>query len=253
MCGRYASARSVDDIAAAFGLHDDDVEAEPAADWNVAPTKPVPAVLVRGNRRVLTCVRWGLVPGWADDPSIGARLINARIETVADKPAFRAALELRRCLLPADGWYEWAKPTPNLGGGRGGGREWAKPTPLLGGGRGGGQPYYLAPADGRVLAFAGLWETWYDADGRPLVSATILTGPAPADLAAVHDRAPVVLPAERWAAWLDPRTTDAARLLEPTPVGTVVPRPVSDAVGDVRNNGPELIEPVVVPEQTALF
>jgi putative SOS response-associated peptidase YedK len=230
VCGRYASARSVDDIASAFGISDDDVEDPPAADWNVAPTKPIVAVVVRGTRRVLTSVRWGLVPGWAADPSIGARLINARIETVADKPAFRSALELRRCLLPADGWYEWA----------------ALPD-------GGRQPYYLTPADGHVLAFAGLWETWYAADGRPLVSATILTGPAPADLAFVHDRAPVVLPAARWDAWLDPRTTDAQSLATPTGRGVVVPHPVSDAVGDVRNNGPQLTERVEVPEQPALF
>jgi putative SOS response-associated peptidase YedK len=230
MCGRYASARSVDDIASAFGISDGDVDAPPAADWNIAPTKPVGVVLMRAGRRALTSARWGLVPSWASDPSIGARLINARLETVAEKPAFRDALATRRCLLPADGWYEWA----------------TRPD-------GSRQPYYLAPGDGDVLAFAGLWDVWYDAEGKPLVSTTIVTGPAPDDLRFVHDRSPVVLDADRWTRWLDPGTTVPEAVLSPTAPGTVVPRTVSDAVGDVRVNGPELTVEVEVPEQQSLF
>jgi putative SOS response-associated peptidase YedK len=227
MCGRYASARSVDDIAAAFGIQDDDVDVPPAADWNVAPTKPVAIVLERRGRRVLTSARWGLVPSWATDPTIGSRLINARLETVADKPAFREALAARRCLLPADGWYEWA----------------TRPD-------GSRQAYYLTPPDARPLAFAGLWEVWYDAERRPLLTTTIVTGPAPDDLRSVHDRAPVVLDRDHWAEWLDAASTV---LPEPTRSGLVVPRTVSEAVGDVRNNGPELTAGVNVPEQEALF
>lgn len=227
MCGRYASARSVDDIAAAFGIHDDDVDAAPTADWNIAPTKPVAIVVVRDSRRVLTSARWGLVPSWASDPTIGSRLINARLETVTEKAAFRDAVASRRCLLPADGWYEWA----------------TRPD-------GSRQPYYLTPADGSPLAFAGLWEVWYDAERRPLVTTTIVTGPAPDDLRFVHDRAPVVLDRERWVEWLD---TTSSGPLEPTRPGLVVPRTVSAAVGDVRNNGPELTAEVDVPEQQALF
>ena len=227
MCGRYASARSVDDIAAAFGIQEADVDAPPAADWNVAPTKPVGVVVMRDGRRVLTSARWGLVPSWASDPSIGSRLINARLETLADKPAFRDALAARRCLLPADGWYEWA----------------TRPD-------GTRQPYYLAPDDGRQIAFAGLWEVWYDAERRPLVTTTIVTGPAPADLRFVHDRAPVLLDRAEWSAWLD-AATDVS--LQPTRPGLVTPRTVSDGVGDVRNNGPELTDEVDVPEQQALF
>jgi putative SOS response-associated peptidase YedK len=230
MCGRYASARSVDDIASAFGISADDVDAPPAADWNVAPTKSVGVVLSRKGGRVLTSARWGLVPSWASDPSMGARLINARLETVAEKPAFRDALASRRCLLPVDGWYEWA---PRSDGSR--------------------QPYYLAPADGRLLAFASLWEVWYDAEGQPLVTTTVITGAAPDDLRFVHDRAPVVLNADRWTRWLDPRTSFPDALLSPTGAGTVIPRTVSDAVGDVRANGPELTVEVDVPEQEPLF
>ena len=230
MCGRYASARSVDDIASAFGIHDEDIDTPPAADWNIAPTKPVAVVLVRSGRRVLTSARWGLVPAWATDPSIGTRLINARLETVTDKPAFRDALGARRCLLPADGWYEWA----------------TRPD-------GSRQPYYLAPDDGSVVAFAGLWEVWRDAEGRPLVSATIVTGPAPDDLRAIHDRAPVVLDPDRWTSWLDPQARSPASLLTSTRTGAVRPRTVSDAVGDVRANGPALTLAVDVAEQPTLF
>lgn len=227
MCGRYASARSVDDIAAAFGIQDDDVDVPPAADWNIAPTKQVAIIVERERRRVLTSARWGLVPSWAADPTIGGRLINARLETIAEKPAFRDALATRRCLLPADGWYEWA----------------TRPD-------GSRQPYYLAPADSGPLAFAGLWEVWYDAERRPLITTTIVTGPAPDDLRFVHDRSPVVLDPERWSDWLDPTSTP---VLEPTRPGLVLPRTVSAAVGDVGNNGPELTAEVDVPEQQALF
>jgi len=230
MCGRYASARSVDDIASAFGINEDDIDAPPAADWNIAPTKPVAVVLVRRDRRVLTSARWGLVPSWASDPAIGARMINARLETVGEKPAFRDALASRRCLLPADGWYEWA----------------TRPD-------GSRQPYYLAPADASLVAFAGLWEVWYDGEGRPLLSTTIVTGPAPADLRDVHDRAPVVVGRDTWSDWLDPRAETPQLLIAPTQVGAVVPRTVSDVVGDVRSNGPELTTEIVVPEQPPLF
>ena len=232
MCGRYASARSVQDLASAFGIREDNVEADVVADWNVAPTKPIVAALDRGAGVVLTTVRWGLVPSWADDPSIGSRMINARLETAWEKPAFRPALESRRCLIPADGWYEWQ----------------TRPD-------GTRQPYYLTPDDGALLAFAGLWEVWRDGEGRPLPTATILTGPAPADLRDLHDRAPVVLPAASWSGWLDRDSAmdDVRRLLQPTAPGVVTARPVSEAVGDVRVNGPQLVEPVTVAEQPPLF
>ena len=229
MCGRYASARSVQDLAEAFGIGSDDIEGAADPDWNVAPTKPVTVVVERSGRRALGAMRWGLVPSWATDPSIGSRLINARLETVHEKPAFRDALVSRRCLLPADGWYEWAQqPDGNR------------------------QPHYLTAPDGGVLALAGLWERWYDAEGRVMVTATIVTGPAPPDLQAIHGRAPIVIPRKDWSAWLDARTP-ADAVLVPTPPGVVRAHPVGPDVGDVRANGPQLTEPVEVPQQTTLF
>lgn len=232
MCGRYASARSVDDITGAFGISagavDDDI---PAADWNVAPTKTVPAVLVRDGVLSLAALRWGLVPSWSQ-PAAAQTLFNARIETVTEKPAFRDAIRRRRCLLPADGWYEWAR----LPDGR-------------------RVPHFLTTPGERLVALAGLWELWRDAEGRELRSTTILTGVAPPDLAHVHDRAPMVLQPQLWAVWLDPTSseTEVSALLRPTPPGLIQVWPVSDRVGDVRTNGPELAAPIAVDEQPTLF
>ena len=234
MCGRYASARSVEDLASTFGIMADDVDALPAPDWNIAPTKPVPAVLHREDHRVLTTLRWGLVPGWSDGADLtgrGATLFNARIETAADKPAFRDAVERRRCLLPADGWYEWMR--------RGDGRR---------------VPHFLSAADGSVLALAAIWETWYDGDGRPVRSTAIVTRAAPDQLRDIHDRSPVVLPSSAWEAWLDPATPAAAALaIAGDAVVEVRTWPVGDRVGDVRESGSALADPVSVDEQTALF
>ena len=229
MCGRYAAARSVDDIAGAFGIRDDDIKAAPAADWNVAPTKDVPVVVEHQDRRVLTLMRWGLVPSWADDPTVGARMINARLESIREKPAFRELVERRRCLLPADGWYEW--------------RVQADGTR---------QPHFLHARDGGGIAFAGLWDTWRDGEGRRLVTTTILTGAAPEDLAEIHDRAPVVLTPLEWAGWLGVGAVPTD-LLHPTPPDLIDAHPVGRDVGDVRNNGPQLVAPVAVDEQTPLF
>jgi putative SOS response-associated peptidase YedK len=229
MCGRYAAARSVDDIAGAFGIRDDDLRAVPAADWNVAPTKDVPVVVEHQDRRVLTLMRWGLVPSWADDPTVGVRMINARVETVREKPAFRDAVERRRCLLPADGWYEWQ----------------VRPDGVR-------QPYFLRLRTGEGLAFAGVWDAWLDGEGRRLVSTAILTGAAPEDLAGIHDRAPVVLSPEEWAGWLAAGAVDP-HLLHATPAGVIEAAPVGPEVGDVRNNGPQLTVPVRLDEQTSLF
>jgi putative SOS response-associated peptidase YedK len=233
MCGRYASARSVDDITVAFGVSAGDVDDTlPDADWNVAPTKQVPAVVARDGRPALTSLRWGLVPSWAATPADAGTLFNARMETVGDKPAFRDAIRHRRCLLPADGWYEWARFDD--------GRR---------------IPHFLCAPDGGLLGLAGIWEEWRDAEGRVLRSTAILTGAAPPDLAHVHDRAPMVLERSVWSRWLDPASPGGTirDLLRPTPSGAIRFWPVADRVGDVRENDARLTTPVAVDEQPALF
>ncbi|WP_402376094.1 SOS response-associated peptidase [Isoptericola rhizosphaerae] len=248
MCGRYAS------FTDSQALADDLAIAEIAEDarvlgprWNVAPTDDVRIVVERPRRerladgsttsgeitRSLQAARWGLVPGWAKDPGIGARMINARSETLLDKPAFARPLGVRRCLVPADGYYEWRKlnlPTTT------------KKVPK--------QAYWIHPADGGVAAFAGLYEFWRDrsrADDDPdrwLVSATIVTRAATGELERIHDRTPALLPRSAWDAWLDPAVgaEEAHRLLA-TPETPMAVRPIRARVGNVRNDDPGLLEP----------
>jgi putative SOS response-associated peptidase YedK len=223
MCGRYASARGRQELIDAFDVEWDAAdELEP--DFNVAPTKPVPAILTRDVRE-LHVARWGLVPYWAKDLSVGARLINARVETVHEKPAFRRAFAKRRCLLPADGYYEWLTA-----------EDGAK------------QPYFIRPCDGGVLAMAGLYELWSPPDGgERLLSCTILTTEATDDVGRIHDRMPMLVEPERFEAWLDPAVTgpdEARALLMPAAEGRLESFRVSTAVNRVINNGPELVKPV---------
>jgi len=232
MCGRYVARRDAGDLVSEFEAAD--LLTEPLlADYNVAPTDPVPVVLTRhrpgdGAGRVaspvgrqLRLARWGLVPSWAPDTRRAARHINARAETVTELPAFRSAVRRRRCLVPADGWYEWA-PRDD-GPGR--------------------QPTYLTPRDGGVLAFAGLYEIW---GPDRLLTSSIVTTAAVGELVRVHDRMPLVLPRSAWAAWLDPAREDVAELLVPDRalVDGLELRPVGPAVGTVANDGPGLIERV---------
>lgn len=245
MCGRYAASRNPDDLVEEFEVV---VAAEKslAPDWNVAPTKEVYAVVDRLPRyaepddvvrRELVVVRWGLVPSWAKDPSIGSRLINARMETVAEKPAFRTAFTKRRCLLPADGYYEWYTPVDGPKGKNG--------KPLK-------QPFFIHPADGGVLAMAGLYELWRDPtrpDDDPrawLVTAAVLTTTAEDAVGMIHDRMPLLVERDRWTEWLDPATSggDPRDLLVPAAPGRLDAFPVSTAVNAVRNNGPELVLPI---------
>ena len=222
MCGRYASAKSTADLAVLFGATDQAADVITEPDYNVAPTKPVPSVVVRDDERRLVALRWGLVPSWAKDPRIGSRLINARVETVAEKPAFRAALQRRRCLLPADGYYEWYVDA-------------ARPKAPK-------QPYFLRPADGGVLAMAGLYEIWRDAEGGWLRTCTVLTTRAADDVGYIHDRAPMLVGPDAWAAWLDPATSAPLDVLRPAVAGGLVAVAVTTLVNDVRNNGPQLLE-----------
>jgi putative SOS response-associated peptidase YedK len=254
MCGRYASARKRIELLEEFSVQRDQTAEPLAPDYNVAPTKRVYAVLTRAGRRddeddekaeavarELRVVRWGLVPSWAKDTSIGSRLINARSETVDEKPAFRRAFAKRRCLLPADGYYEWMV----LGAAEATDRPGKKAK----------QPYFIHRADGGPLAFAGLYELWRDKsvpDGDPaawLWSATVITTTAPDELGQIHDRMPMVIAPESWEDWLDPGQTDISdlkALLAPAAVSGLATYPVSTLVNAVRNNGPELIEPVTL-------
>ena len=218
MCGRYASSRKPDDLVGYFEVQDPPEEAIPAS-WNVAPTDPVYAVVQRETRQ-LRVLRWGLVPSWAKDPKVGARFINARVESVATTNAFRVAYAKRRCLLPADGYYEW-KPEGT-----------------------GKQPYFLSSTTGEPLAMAGLFEHWKRPDGTWLSTCTILTTSAPDELGEIHDRAPLLVPKDVWSLWLDPDVTAPDALLVPGTPGVLDAWPVSSDVGNVRNNGAHLVVPL---------
>lgn len=250
MCGRYASSRRPEDLVEEFDVVESRVAAPLPADYNVAPTKEVYAVLERpprspaegaagldAPRRQLRVLRWGLVPSWAQDPTIGRRMINARVETVAEKPAFKRAFAARRCLLPADGYYEWY-PTSRTGpGGR----------PLK-------QPFFVRPRDHSVLAMAGLYEIWRDperADDDPdrfRWTCTVLTTRAEDPVGHIHDRMPLTVERARWAEWLDPRATGRASLLVPAAPGALEAYPVATLVNDVSRNGPDLLSPLPLEE-----
>jgi len=249
MCGRYANSNDTAGLYRAFDVQQaiaDDL----APSWNIAPTDPIRAIVQRIPDRLeaeqedlapirqLRTVRWGLVPSWAKEKRGAAGLINARSETVLTKPTFRKAAALRRALLPADGYYEWRK-TPQ-----------------------GKVPYYLHSLDGSGLAFAGLYELWPDPalqDDDPakwLWTATVITRAAPAALAEIHHRCPVIVPPEMQGAWLDCSSGESAvvaQLLQQIPPPVLVPRVVSFNVNNMRNNGPQLIEPADWERPVPLF
>jgi putative SOS response-associated peptidase YedK len=227
MCGRIAlftpPARMARLLEATLA---DGVDPDGRPSWNIGPTRRIDGVRDKDGARVLDRYRWGLIPSWAKDASIAPRTFNARSETVATKPSFRAAYKARRLLVPIDGFYEWDRST--------------KPR---------AQPHFFHRADGAPLVLAGLWETWRDpADPGAdlLATATILTTEAGADIDGIHDRMPVVLEQESFDLWLTatPDERDALDyLLRPAPEGTLAHHPVTRDVGNVRNDGPELIEP----------
>jgi putative SOS response-associated peptidase YedK len=245
MCGRYASSRRPEDLVEEFEIDKVEVTESLQADYNVAPTKPVYAVLERapreedpatGPERQLRSLTWGLVPFWAKDPSIGNKMINARMETVHEKPAFRRAFTSRRCLLPADGYFEWYPTDQRTKAGR----------PLK-------QPFFIHPHDGGVLAMAGLYEIWRDPTrdeddpARFRWTCTVLTTRAEESVGHIHDRMPLLVEPARYDAWLDPAhgdVDDLKRLLVPAAPGRLEAYPVSTAVNNVRNNGPELLHPL---------
>jgi putative SOS response-associated peptidase YedK len=234
MCGRYVMSKATGDLLSYFDVRE--VEGTPPPpSWNVAPTQDVPIVAERleegSIERHLLVAHWGLVPSWAKDIKIGNKLINARSETILEKPSFRKAAVKRRAIVPADGYYEWQKT------------EDGKKI-----------PNYLYSEHEPVLGFAGLYEFWPDPSvseddpARWLLSCTVLTTTTQDALGHVHDRSPVIIPRDRFAEWLNPDLTDkndVQHLLESLPEPILTPRIVSGRVNSVRNNGPELIEPAV--------
>ncbi|MGW2783383.1 SOS response-associated peptidase [Streptomyces populi] len=271
MCGRYAASRGAEDLAATFEIEKWDAEETLAPDYNVAPTKEVYVVLDRPVKdadsprpvRQLRKLKWGLVPSWSKTPEGAARMINARAETVHEKPSYRRAFATRRCIVPADGYYEWV----TSGAERELEVEGRKKRPRK-------QPYFVTPADGSVFAMAGLYEFWRDRtlpDEHPLAwwatcsvitteaeTAPLAAAPAegPRSLADIHPRMPLMLTPDRWDSWLDPSRTDPDEvrdLLAPPPTGLMRAYPVSTAVSNVRNNGAELLRELEGPEEGTLF
>jgi putative SOS response-associated peptidase YedK len=226
MCGRFVSMSDPDGIVRFFTVDDRQTDDLPPS-WNVAPTSEVYSVVEHEDRRVLVAFRWGLVPSWADDVKIGGRMINARSESAADKPAYRTALSRRRCLIPADGFYEW---TAGPDGSR--------------------QPHFIHHAGGTLLAFAGLWEVWRDhsePDAPPLRTCTILTTGSAGSVRALHERMPVMVDPAGWSAWLDRDQQDgreALAALQPLDPDLLRHHRVAPAVNNVRNDRPELIRPL---------
>ena len=222
MCGRFAFYSPHESVTRLFGVGDAP-GVEPR--WNIAPTQYIAAVRAGPGSaaRRLSLLYWGLVPSWAKDKAIGARMINARGETLQEKPSFRSAYRRRRCLVIADGWYEWQRSGPVK------------------------QPYYITLAGGEPFGMAGLWESWRDpASSEPLESCTIVTTQPAASIAHVHDRMPVVLPQAAHGEWLDPDNGAVERLdrlLVPYDSSALRARPVSRRVNNARNDDAGLIEP----------
>ncbi len=223
MCGRYTLTASGDALVEEFDLNE---EPELDARYNIAPTQEAAIVRATPAGRELAQLRWGLVPSWAKDPSIGNRMINARAETVAEKPSFRAAFKRRRCLVPADGFYEWQKQPDGTK-----------------------QPFHLRLKNHRPFAIAGLWERWRSEDPQepPLESFTLITTAANALAEQVHNRMPVILGREQRDLWLNPKQTDRARLealLQPYDPDAMEIYPVSRFVNRPQNDSPRCIEAV---------
>jgi len=234
MCGRFTLRASAAEVAEQFALFE---APRLVPRYNIAPTQPVPVVRLAAHQlesrgrpagretepvREFALLHWGLIPSWAKDPKIGARMINARAESVLEKPAFRQAMRRRRCLVVADGFYEWRKAE---------GRK---------------QPYFIHRQDDRPFGFAGLWESWHGAEGELLESCTIITTGPSRLLAPIHDRMPVILPAEHYERWLDPasRAEELQALLVPNESEPLEAYPVGSLVNSPRNDSPQCVERV---------
>jgi putative SOS response-associated peptidase YedK len=224
MCGRFAQYSGLDSLKKSFQL--DEITCDVTPSYNIAPLQPILAVIRHDGNR-LGRLHWGLVPSWAKDRTMAAKLINARAETLADKPSFRSAFKRCRCLILADGFYEWKADGPQK------------------------QPWYFTLSSGGPFAFAGLWDTWKGKEDAVYHSCTIITTAADESVRQVHHRMPVILTPESHAEWLDPQNQDSARLNAILSEGCVrgLKRfPVSKRVNSIRNNDPACIEPLKVED-----
>ncbi|MFL5244106.1 MAG: SOS response-associated peptidase [Gemmataceae bacterium] len=221
MCGRYTLAESPRKLAKRFDVPETPELPFDGQRYNIAPTQQVPIVRQRDYAREMVLARWGLIPSWAKDMKIGNQLINARADTVATKPSFRAAFKSRRCLIPADGFYEWQKTDD------------------------GKQPFHIHMKDKGPFAFAGLWEWWLPEEGEPVESCAIITTDANELMAPIHNRMPVILAPNDYATWLkaDGKPDALVSLLNPFPADLMEANAVSKAVNSPRNQGEKLIEP----------
>lgn len=218
MCGRY-TVTSVPEALRALFRYAEQPNFPPR--YNIAPTQPIAVVRLMEGKRQFALVRWGLLPSWVKDPAAFSLLINARGESVCDKPAFRNAMKRRRCLIPADGFYEWQAAGPRK------------------------QPFYVRARSGAPLAFAGLWETWTGPNGEEMETAAIVTTKANRTLSPIHDRMPVIVPPEAFDLWLDGATVDAKTaeaLIRPAPDDLLEAYPVSTAVNRTANDNPKLLD-----------
>lgn len=220
MCGRYFLDTLPELLAGQFRVHKHPVY---EAHWNIAPTQQILAVRLHGGEREWASLRWGLVPHWARDLSIGVRTLNARGESLAEKPAFRGAFKSRRCIVPASGFYEWQA----LAAGK--------------------QPWAIRPAHDPCFGFAGLWEHCTAEDGGVVETASIVTTAANAAMAPIHDRMPLILAPEDYGTWLGGTPAEAAALIRPAPDAVLRMHPVSRSVGQVRNDHPGLAAPLDTP------
>jgi putative SOS response-associated peptidase YedK len=242
MCGRYALSADAQDIALQF-----DAKGKPdaflPADWNISPTKNIYFVNANnpeGTQRKLEIASWGLVPSWSKDATRAANTINARVESISEKPSFRSAFKARRCLVPADGYYEWATELGNF--------------KLK-------QPFYISNEDNSLLSMAGLYEDWANPQtGEVRTTVSIITRESVGEIAKVHHRMPVLLPKDRWATWLSndalnkEQVNEYLELLDlPEPAAGLAIRPVSTAVNNARNHGPELVQQIELGQPDTLF
>jgi putative SOS response-associated peptidase YedK len=216
MCGRYFLDTLPELLAEQFRVHKYPVY---PVSYNIAPTQPTLILRQHGGESEWALVRWGLVPHWAKDLGIGARLINARGETVAEKPAFRGAFRYRRCVIPASGFYEWRAQA------------------------GSKQPFAIVPTDDACFGFAGLWEHWTAADGSVVETSCVITTTPNPLMAAIHDRMPVILDPDDYQNWMQATPAEATTLIRPYPAERMRAYAVGKAVGNVRNNSPELVAP----------